>query len=52
VAIVVDSNLLIVMVNGDPRGEQVQMQFTRWIADAIDRNASGQGFSVRLLGES
>lgn len=35
-AIVVDSNLLIVMVNGDPRGGQVQMLFTQWIEQDID----------------
>jgi len=39
VAIVVDSNLLIVMVNGDPRGGQVQMLFTQWIEQDIDIHA-------------
>jgi predicted nucleic acid-binding protein len=39
VAIVVDANLLIVMVNGDPRGEQVQNQFTQWIEQGIELHA-------------
>ena len=35
-AIVVDANLFIVLINGDPRGEAVLVQMTDW----IDRNVS------------
>ena len=30
-AIVVDANLLVVLINGDPRGEQLLTQFTDWM---------------------
>jgi predicted nucleic acid-binding protein len=39
VTIVVDANLLIVIVNGDPRGEQAQTQFTQWIEQEIQLHA-------------
>jgi predicted nucleic acid-binding protein len=31
VSVVIDSNLLIVLVTGDPRGDMVSAQFSRWI---------------------
>lgn len=37
--IVVDANLLIVLINNDPRGEKVLAQFTDWIAQSISLNA-------------
>lgn len=38
-AIVVDSNLIIVMINGDSRGEQVLTHFTNWIEQGIPLHA-------------
>jgi predicted nucleic acid-binding protein len=39
VSIVIDSNLLIVLVTGDPRSEQVSAQFTNWIEQNIPLHA-------------
>ncbi|MGI2904217.1 type II toxin-antitoxin system VapC family toxin [Tolypothrix sp. VBCCA 56010] len=38
-AIVVDANLLVVLVNNDPRGEQVLIQFTDWIERGVPLHA-------------
>jgi predicted nucleic acid-binding protein len=39
VSVVIDSNLLIVLVTGDPRGEKVSAQFTNWIEQNIPLHA-------------
>lgn len=38
-AIVIDANLLIVLINGDSRGEEVLAQFTKWIDQDIPLHA-------------
>jgi predicted nucleic acid-binding protein len=39
VSVVIDSNLLIVLVTGDPRGEKVSAQFADWIEQNIPLHA-------------
>jgi predicted nucleic acid-binding protein len=39
VSVVIDSNLLIVLVTGDPRGEKVSAQFKNWIEQNISLHA-------------
>jgi predicted nucleic acid-binding protein len=38
-AVVIDSNLLIVLVTGDPRGDTVAAQLTTWIEQSIPLHA-------------
>lgn len=37
--VVIDANLLVALVSGDPRGTQVQQQFLKWVNDGIDLHA-------------
>lgn len=37
--VVVDANLLVALVSGDPRGNLVQQQFLQWINDGIELHA-------------
>jgi predicted nucleic acid-binding protein len=39
VSVVIDSNLLIVLVTGDPRGEAVSAQVTQWIEQGVPLHA-------------
>lgn len=37
--VIVDANLLVALVSGDPRGAQVQQQFLQWLSQSIDLHA-------------
>ncbi|MGI9106958.1 MAG: type II toxin-antitoxin system VapC family toxin [Pyrinomonadaceae bacterium] len=37
--VIVDANLLVALVSGDPRGAQVQQQFLQWLGDSVDLHA-------------
>jgi len=37
--VIVDANLLVALVSGDPRGTQVQQQFLQWLSDGTDLHA-------------
>ena len=37
--VVVDANLFVALVSGDPRGTQVQEQFLKWVNDGIELHA-------------
>ena len=37
--VIVDANLLVALVSGDPRGTQVQRQFLQWLDDEVDLHA-------------
>lgn len=37
--VIVDANLLVALVSGDPRGTQVQQQFLQWLSDGVDLHA-------------
>jgi predicted nucleic acid-binding protein len=68
VSVVIDSNLLIVLVTGDPRGEQVSAQFSNWleqniplhapdlvpyeVANALTRAIVAQAFNQQVLSDA
>ena len=37
--VVVDANLFVALVSGDPRGTQIQQQFLKWVDDDVDLHA-------------
>ncbi len=37
--VIVDANLLVALVSGDPRGTQVQQQFLQWLGQSVDLHA-------------
>lgn len=37
--VIVDANLLVALVSGDPRGSQVQQQFLQWLNQSVELHA-------------
>jgi len=37
--VIVDANLLVALISGDPRGTQVQQQFLQWLSQSVDLHA-------------
>ncbi len=37
--VVVDANLLVALVSGDPRGSRVEQQFVKWLTGGIEIHA-------------